>query len=162
MWFLVSLSLSLSPRWQTDRRTEGATNRQTGVLSSGPGMASSCEEKLISQSDQLASQRDHMRGAGSTHLGLVWVSRSVFIYVCVRVCVHKCASCLGLFYGCLWKQEVMTSFHMVYMRPAQRANTQAHCRFKWFQLFFLSFYPPPSLPPNLWEHSLSFNWRHVE
>lgn len=57
----------------------------------------------------------------------------VYICVCVRVRVCKCASCLSLFYGCLWKQEVMTSFHMVYMRPGWPANTEPDCRFKWFQ-----------------------------
>ncbi|KAF0028209.1 hypothetical protein F2P81_019296 [Scophthalmus maximus] len=40
-------------------------------------MASSCEEKRISPSDRLASQRDHMRGAGSTHLDLLWWSSNV-------------------------------------------------------------------------------------
>lgn len=65
-------------------------DRQTSSLSSGLGMVSSCEEKLIQQSDQLASQKDHMRGPGSTHLGMVWVSRSMFIYiyVCVSVRAH--------------------------------------------------------------------------
>lgn len=58
-------------------------------------MASSCEEKLLEQSDQLASKGDHMRGAGKAHLGLVWVSRGMFIYACVLVC--ECASHLCLF-----------------------------------------------------------------
>lgn len=42
------------------------------------------------QSDSLASQRDHMRGAGSVLLGLVWVS----IPVCVCVCAHVCCVCV--------------------------------------------------------------------
>lgn len=60
-----------------------------------------------------------------------------YVYMCVYVCVHVCksASCLSLFYGCLWKQEVMTSFHMVYMRTGWLANTEPDCTFKWFQPF---------------------------
>lgn len=78
-------ALSLSRRWQT------------GGLSSGQGMASSCEGKLLEESEQPASQRDHMRGAGSPHLGLVWISRSVFMHICVCVCVFLANynACLG-------------------------------------------------------------------
>ena len=95
-------------------------DRRSGGLSSGLAMVSSCEGKLISPSDQQASQRDHMRGAGCTIRPGLSRQECVYISIYVCVCVCVCSRLVSAYFMVVCeKQEVMTGFHVVYMRSGR-------------------------------------------
>lgn len=134
----VARPLCLCPR--VDRRTD----RQP-FIRPGDGEQLWGETNLAVRPASV-TERPHERSWQHSFRPGLGQQEYVYVRVCACVCpsecVCKCASCPRLFYGCLWKQEVMTSFHMVYMRPGWPANTEPYCRFKWFQLFCFFSLPP--------------------
>lgn len=100
------------------------------------GMERSCEEKRPKHSDQPASQRDHMRGPGNAHLGLVWVSSSMFTHVCVCVSsVHLVSAYFFMVAG--ENRKLWLAFTWFTWGIAGWANTELNCRVK--RIFFLPF-----------------------